>query len=662
MRISPAFSIEGRVVSDPGRFATPAAVVRLAPNYLQVDFSPSPGLQASVEYWVTDSHTLAGRVTLRNESATDLEPRFILHAVLRPGEGGATLAPAVVAGVTVLAGRTGGLTPVVFLSGGAAVEKSPYPGLAIPCPLAPGSERSLVWAEAGLGDLPSSFAAARAVAARPGDAELARLEQLNESTIEFTTGDPDWDAALTMAQKVAVGSFLTRTPAVPHPASVGPRRPDMGYSAMGDGAEYEGGWEAQDAGRAYLIAQAVTACAPQLAKRVVLNFLASQTADGSVDWKAGLSGRRHPALCVPLLASIAWRVFQDTLDREFLQQAFPSLLKFAERWFQPDHDRDQDGWPEWDTAVQAMLEDNPTFVSWHAWGQGVDTTCAETQDLAAYLVHECDALVQMAEVLGETGIADKLGARAVALRAAVETEWDGQRAVYRHRDRATHAAPQGAALGKGHGAFDLSIGKTFEPPVRLTLRCRGPEVGPKSIEVAIRGQGSTGRGRLEKLTQDDFHWFWGFGTATTTRAFRRIEAVEVRGAGESFETEVAVADFTRQDLTQLLPFWAGIPSPARAERLVRRTLLDPERYWRPFGLPACSARDTAYRRPAGRSRRYIHALERHAGRGLGELRVSGAGGGAADPPDGGNNRKPAQRPRLPHLLQPGPSGGVGRPQ
>ncbi|MCL4369043.1 MAG: hypothetical protein M1337_07755, partial [Actinobacteria bacterium] len=68
MRIFVAVSIEGRVLRDPGRFATPVSVVRLASNYLQVDFSPSPGLHASSEYWVTDSHTLAGRVTLRNQA------------------------------------------------------------------------------------------------------------------------------------------------------------------------------------------------------------------------------------------------------------------------------------------------------------------------------------------------------------------------------------------------------------------------------------------------------------------------------------------------------------------------------------------------------------------------------------------------------------------
>lgn len=42
--------------------------------------------------------------------------------------------------------------------------------------------------------------------------------------------------------------------------------------------------------------------------------------------------------------------------------------------------------------------------------------------------------------------------------------------------------------------------------------------------------------------------------------------------------------------TSLLPLYAGVPSPARAERLVAR-LLDPERYWGPHGVrtaPRCS--------------------------------------------------------------------------
>src|SRR5262249_60993189 len=40
--------------------------------------------------------------------------------------------------------------------------------------------------------------------------------------------------------------------------------------------------------------------------------------------------------------------------------------------------------------------------------------------------------------------------------------------------------------------------------------------------------------------------------------------------------------------TSLLPLYAGIPSPARARRLVE-TLLDPGRFWSPSGVRTCPA-------------------------------------------------------------------------
>jgi hypothetical protein len=99
---------------------------------------------------------------------------------------------------------------------------------------------------------------------------------------------------------------------------------------------------------------------------------------------------------------------------------------------------------------------------------------------------------------------------------------------------------------------------------------------------------------VERLTEDDFQWFWNRGTATSARAYSRIDRIKVRGLPEVFATELAAADYTRQDATLLLPLWAGIPDAARARRLVQDTVLDAQRYWRPCGIPMCSASDPAY--------------------------------------------------------------------
>jgi hypothetical protein len=41
----------------------------------------------------------------------------------------------------------------------------------------------------------------------------------------------------------------------------------------------------------------------------------------------------------------------------------------------------------------------------------------------------------------------------------------------------------------------------------------------------------------------------------------------------------------------LLPLWAGIPDTERARALVEKNITAVERFWRPYGLPACSANE-----------------------------------------------------------------------
>ena len=66
---------------------------------------------------------------------------------------------------------------------------------------------------------------------------------------------------------------------------------------------------------------------------------------------------------------------------------------------------------------------------------------------------------------------------------------------------------------------------------------------------------------------------------------------EARAAGEPDPTAMVVAtaslDARPSARTVLLPLWAGIPSIERARELVERTVCDPLRYWRPYGIPAC---------------------------------------------------------------------------
>ncbi len=595
MRIFPSFTLGKHTVTDPGQFASPPLVQSMLPNYLKVELNPFPDLRVSAEYWVVDSRAVAGRFILTNLTPELARLRLGLHTVLHPGDTSDVMDGMIIEGVHVLVGRTGPLEPVIFLSGAAEAVHAIHPALEITAELQPGRGKEVVWGHGGHSTQQESFWAARGAATREWDAEIARLELNNVGQVEIETGDPDWDVALSLAQKTALSGYVGPTPRLPHASFVATRIPDRGYSERGDGKDYGLDWEGQTAALAYVNLNQVLPAAPDLARGVIRNFLHVQGADGSIDWKPGMGGQRSNYLCTPLLATLTWRIYAHTEDRGFLEETFPRLLEFVEAWFSESRDRDQDGFPEWDQVLQSSFDESPTFVPWHAWGHGLDIQQAETPDLASYLFRECRSLIQIAEVVDREDAVPALEERMKRIARAVEATWADDTDIYHHRDRDFHTTVQGELLGQGKGSFTIEVDKTCDPAVRLLMRVRGSEEASKKVKVAIRGKlASGGRKRIHRFQYGDFQWFWERGVLTTSDAFAMVKSIEVTGLSEEHQIEIWIADYSRQDQTLLLPLWAGIPEQERAQRLIEETILDARRFWRPFGVPSCSALDPAY--------------------------------------------------------------------
>lgn len=88
LRLFPVFVVGSHPIHDPEEFISPPTVRRFAPNYLMISCAPASGLEAACEYWVPESHALAGRITLRATGIDPVRGEFRLAAILRPaGEG-----------------------------------------------------------------------------------------------------------------------------------------------------------------------------------------------------------------------------------------------------------------------------------------------------------------------------------------------------------------------------------------------------------------------------------------------------------------------------------------------------------------------------------------------------------------------------------------------
>ena len=594
MQIFPSFAIGGETRQDPAVFTRPPRLRQALPNLAVLDFEPFREVVVEAEYYVPDSYTIAGRYTFQNQSSLPQVVNLRLSAYLQPGEHPNPMGLVEIRGASVLSGRTADLQPVVFLSGGARQASAAYPTLQVAATLAPGGSRTWVWAHAAHTQQQVSFDACREITQFPWAATMAQLAIGNAGMLSIETGDPEWDAVLWMSQKEVLRSFVGPTAHNSHIGLVGRRNPEDGTALTVDGRDHTGPWGGLSTVDTYYLAQQVLPIAPDLVKGLLRHILRTQNPEGELDWAPGMGGQRAGFQAMPLLATLAWEFYRQTEDRSFIEEIYPGLFSFYESWFIERHDRDLDGYPEWDHALQSGLDVRPAFNRFESWAQGFDISLAETVDLAAFLYREGQALISLAHVLGRGALTAVIQERMQVLAERVEASWSGKRLSYHHTDRDSHQTQPGLQLGKRRGSFELSLKRSLNPPARLLLRLKGDPGRAKSLKVEISSQGARKRKRIERISHSKFQSFWEWGTYTTEKLNHQIDRISVKGLDRNLTLEVVIPDLEREDLSLGMPLWAGWMEPLKTRALVKNTLMNPDRYLRPNGITAIPVTDRSY--------------------------------------------------------------------
>jgi len=584
MRLFLRFSEGTKSVSDPATFALPPTVRRFYPNFISLDYSPLPNIDVATEYWVPQSNAISGRVTVVNKSNATRKIRLELCALLTPLNGQGMVAMQM-SMVNVLTGQTDGLFPVLFMTGGPAHGVGSSPSLFLDLDLGPGATRQLTWTQAATDTLQTSFELARQTAARPWEAERARLELLNASqTIDIRTGDKDWDAAFAFSQNTAFGLFFPPNTNLPNPSIVSARGPDNGYSPKGDGTDYPSAWNGQSPLEAYYLAEVLPAS--KAAQDLLMNFLAIQNEDdGTIDGKPGLAGQRGRYLAAPMLTSLAWKLYEKSEDKDFLTKVFLPLQNFFWSWFSPEYDDDRDGLPQWKHVLQTGFEDNPLFDAWHEWSLGVNISQVHSPALEAMLYNEAACLIKIAEQLDRHDSLVLLHEQAATLRNSIESAWQARTGLYHYRERGTNSSLEGKILVKQQGAGIIVPKLKFENPIRLLIEVQTQNPGAKRPEIRLH-QFST-KPADEIIESGDYQWRNGGSIYTTKNVFAKLAKISVRGLSAEDTVSISTLDFTTEDHTLFTPLWAGVLDVQHAQIMIGRALLDAGRFYRPYGVPAC---------------------------------------------------------------------------
>jgi hypothetical protein len=586
MRLFLRFTEDGKTVTDPAEFLVPPRLRRFYPNFVALDLIPFENLSVTSEYWIPESHAAAGRVSLTNHGTATRNIQLEVAGSLVPLEG-QSLTPLQQQLVNILAGQTGGLFPAVFMTGGPKPGPGPHPSLMLDLELGPGMTRQLTFAQAAKETLKESFELARHTAARAWEAERARIEMVDASqTVDITTGDPEWDAALAFSQRAAFGLFFHGNEHLHHPSYVWSRQPDQGFSRKGDGSDYPPAWSGQTPLETYYLSSLLPG-APALGQGLLENFLQTQSESGDVDHKPGLGGQRGKLSAAPMLAALAWKVYEINGDKTFLADVFPKLHNFFQSWFSVQHDADGDGLPQWDHPLQSGFEDNPLFDVWHPWSQGVDISFVHTPELAALLCREADCLARMAGLLGKAEEVEALKTRAESLRSRLEQSWNASAGLYAYRDRETGHSQAGQVVAQISGSGSLKPKTSFKQPVRLQIEIQTQNPAAKKPEVEI-GEFAT-KGELETIGGVQFRWRSGGMVATSQKVYKKIGRVKVSGLDAEDQIIIRSVDLTSEDHTLLLPLWPKAAEMKQVDLMLKGALHDLKRFDRPFGIPAAPA-------------------------------------------------------------------------
>jgi hypothetical protein len=598
MRIFLRFGESGNPVSDPAQFPGALHLRQVGPAWIQAEFSPLAGLDVVADYFIQHPNAFSGRITLKNPGEQARSVRFELAAVLNPSDGGNRLHPAEIRAVQVLCGASANLAPLLFITGGAKASVSAYPCLEQTLTLEPGESRAFNWTCAACASTKESFDLARRLAAAPPEEFLARVEMLEKGLLQIRTGNRAWNQAFDRALITAYALLHSANAHLPQPSFVTTRHPDQGFSLRGDGSDYGPLWNGQAALPALYLSQFLLPANPEIVQGILENFLAATSQNGP-DWKPGLGGQRSHFSATPVLASLAWEVYRQTSDREWLGRIFEPLRQAFLAWFTPAQDRDEDGLPEWSNSLQTGLEDHPAYAHWLKGTPALDITSVESPDLLAFLYREGDILRRMAMVINHKESLKPIQRHLNRLAKATLQCWDERQAVFHPQDRDTHVTQAAELLGTRRGPGLLRIRRKFRQPVRLRIAILTPEGQNRRAEGSIRGrtagfpaEQATGAAITEEaLPPDRFRWRPTAGQVTSQAVFSSLEQVRIENIEAGDEVRVETVGHILEDISGLGALWAGLPSQKQAHEMYTRALKDKARFGKPYGIPASGSPD-----------------------------------------------------------------------
>ncbi|GAB5492043.1 MAG: hypothetical protein Phog2KO_22580 [Phototrophicaceae bacterium] len=581
----PMWTINKRSIYQAQTYHNQAMITGFAPNRITVEADILPDLHLVADHIAMSSQVIAGIYTLENKTKNELSIRLDLFGHVIKNDEEQKLAIITMSkgeGHALSLGNYARLSPVVLIEDGNSDtiysgNARPKIGKSITIPA--NSTQSIRFVHVGLGDLRQSLIEARRWLVADWQGFIQSIEQASQAIPTIQTGNLDWDLVIASAYNRLMQSILKANGNFPRETFVTGRLPNYGFSKSGNGTDYPRMWQGQSVDSAYLLTQALANINPSAVQGIIRNYIALQKKDGFIDLIPNLAGENSDILCTPILARMAWTVYEASQDIDFLKENFDGLLQFFEHCL--NQDADDDGIPEWLDQRQTHYSAFPTFGMGRDWAQGANIKFIESPDLIAYLISEATALSKMADLLQEKSAKKAIDKISKTLSTALDSMWDTDH--YAYRDRDTHISSSGKdLLNEGNGDIEHVLETALLVPSRLVIKIMGGARHTPKVTLHIAGINTEGEPIKETANVGAFYWYTGEGVYTSKTVFTQVNKIWCEGLSRVYRINAKTLDTTGIDINTLMPLITDI-SKAKADTLADLAL-NSEAFLRPNGI------------------------------------------------------------------------------
>jgi len=592
MHLFPEFSLEGKVLRDPGQFVRLPEVEFASANFISVRFSPFPSIDVTYRIWVPTSQVLVGEISIQNLSSSTLTLGVDWLLQLQPMRSGNPMKPVQMGLSTVLLGECEDLFPVFYLTGAVHPSRTAFPGLGSKLLLLQNTNKQMTWALASQTSIDSSFQKARQYSSRLLDVEQVKIDMADHrDNVLISTAQPFQNFWLEKSQCLASQLIMPATRKMVHPTYVSTRGIENGYIIHPELLESQTEWAGQTLPEIWQLAQNLLPGQPHVILGLLQNMLDQQQPDGKIDYRVSPNGKPSGLSSLPILAQLTADLLPFLEKKETLREFFPRLVAFLKSWVSFTDRGGLDLSPllhpfqsSLEPTTSEQFEELTDF-----WIEQKNISEIFLQCLLYCEVNDLQQLSRQMEITDEDEWLEKVRqSLAVSLLKTFDHLMETLAG-----DNSSKDAPAGECLRqriKRNGTRRPRI--TFSTPQKIFLRLTSDTGLPKNFHCLLSGWSAPGKPNELQVTAASLIVMGNQRFFVSPESFSRLDTVEIHGLPVNVQAEFGQAESGRKSIIPLMLLNTGLLTDQQATTLLRKIHL--REHLSPAGM-------TLFAHPSGHS-------------------------------------------------------------